>query len=745
MSNTNVGFLLTLTLVITRLYAVFNSIISDCDEVYNYWEPLNFLIRYFGKKTWEYQPEYSIRSWTYLLPYALLKYPVDWLQKSLEISGAFGNGGIPAYSYFYLVRLVLAIAFSFAECHLADALTLVSDELSNWFLVFEISSPGVFQASVSLLPSSFALLFGMLSTASIIKYFRYDLLSHKIENDFAESIEKEGTLSKKNAENDELSDSTIPDSASDSMESSNLGAKTDQTNADFMNLTTPQLFLCTLYKEALAGRDRYFALAIASSAIGGIIGWPFCLLLTVPFIFHVAISILARRSPLKPLSSINSKKWTLFIYFLAGIACVYMVTWTGLEIDSLFYNKRTIVPWNIVFYNVLHATKESGPNIFGVESSFYYFVNLLLNYHVIFLFALANLFTLSSKTFKMGFKEGFVTYRLPLLLWLTVFSFQPHKEERFMFPAYHMISISAAAFASKIFRMFIFYQRQGICYHVTRFAFFFIVVLCGVLRITCLIENYGAPLSAFKALSSYDAVIYNDLANSTTAENVCIGREWYHYPSSFFLKSNQRLRYVENGFRGMLPGDFIEPSNHSFGGIRNSTRINQKGFNNLNHYNPDFSQKGFDRCDYFIDINMPVNTDVGEISLFDERGSSIFPEWQTMRCEKMIDPDNSSGLAKLIHIPFEEIQMWKRFMQKLNEYSIVKRIKASKPYTRFFNYETYECLINSKFVQQIVNSNAFNYPVICSSLKYVRDFWQRLVDNCPGKVTYHKLCIARHV
>jgi len=35
--------------------------------VYNYWEPLHFLIKGYGFQTWEYAPEFAIRSWTYLL------------------------------------------------------------------------------------------------------------------------------------------------------------------------------------------------------------------------------------------------------------------------------------------------------------------------------------------------------------------------------------------------------------------------------------------------------------------------------------------------------------------------------------------------------------------------------------------------------------------------------------------------------------------------------------------------------
>jgi hypothetical protein len=34
--------------------------------VYNYWEPLHYLVRGKGFQTWEYSPEYRIRSWFYI-------------------------------------------------------------------------------------------------------------------------------------------------------------------------------------------------------------------------------------------------------------------------------------------------------------------------------------------------------------------------------------------------------------------------------------------------------------------------------------------------------------------------------------------------------------------------------------------------------------------------------------------------------------------------------------------------------
>mmetsp|Transcript_42946 Transcript_42946/g.103931 ORF Transcript_42946/g.103931 Transcript_42946/m.103931 type:complete len:583 (+) Transcript_42946:108-1856(+) len=42
--------------------------IMDCDEVYNYWEPLHFLLFGTGFQTWEYANEFALRTYAYLMP-----------------------------------------------------------------------------------------------------------------------------------------------------------------------------------------------------------------------------------------------------------------------------------------------------------------------------------------------------------------------------------------------------------------------------------------------------------------------------------------------------------------------------------------------------------------------------------------------------------------------------------------------------------------------------------------------------
>ena len=46
-------------------------------------------------------------------------------------------------------------------------------------------------------------------------------------------------------------------------------------------------------------------------------------------------------------------------------------------------------------------------------------------------------------------------------------------------------------------------------------------------------------------------------ANTSSIVKVCVGDEWYRYPSSFFLPGpSYRLQFVKSGFQGLLPAAF---------------------------------------------------------------------------------------------------------------------------------------------------------------------------------------------
>lgn len=126
-------------------------------------------------------------------------------------------------------------------------------------------------------------------------------------------------------------------------------------------------------------------------------------------------------------------------------------------IDSVAYGKWTIVPWNIVRYNIFGGS-ERGPNLYGTSPSHFYLLNLLLNFNILLALALASLPCLAITYYvdrkRLGFtKPGpnesspftILALRLtPVYLWFSILTAQAHKEERFMFPVYPLICFNAA-------------------------------------------------------------------------------------------------------------------------------------------------------------------------------------------------------------------------------------------------------------------------------------------------------------
>ena len=56
--------------LVANLIAAAYAPIQDCDETFNYWEPTHYLSHGYGLQTWEYSPDYAIRSWLYVALHA---------------------------------------------------------------------------------------------------------------------------------------------------------------------------------------------------------------------------------------------------------------------------------------------------------------------------------------------------------------------------------------------------------------------------------------------------------------------------------------------------------------------------------------------------------------------------------------------------------------------------------------------------------------------------------------------------
>ena len=98
-----------LVLMNVRLLSAITIHVDDCDETFNYWEPLHFLLFGSGLQTWEYSPTYALRSYPYLLP-------LYYLGSFLQYMGVGGNKMV----VYFVLKSCLALFSSFCEMYLIE-------------------------------------------------------------------------------------------------------------------------------------------------------------------------------------------------------------------------------------------------------------------------------------------------------------------------------------------------------------------------------------------------------------------------------------------------------------------------------------------------------------------------------------------------------------------------------------------------------------------------------------------------
>lgn len=254
-------------------------------------------------------------------------------------------------------------------------------------------------------------------------------------------------------------------------------------------------------------------------------------------------------------------------------------------IDSLFYRKLSFVPWRIVSYNIFSGSSR-GPDIFGTEPWHFYIRNLLLNFNAWFLLAMCSgpllclqVLTNSQSLFRGSFLRG-IGLITPFYLWLAIFSSQSHKEERFMYPVYPFLAFNAAIALHSILAYL--GKSDGVPGIIpARLKFYVMVcsvlfmVMVGMLRTVGTVSAYGAPLEIYRPLQTP--------SYANTSGNLCLGKEWYRFPSSYVLPQNVRAKFVKSAFDGLLPGYFNE-SKGTYG--LKPTWITPLGMNDQNIEDP---------------------------------------------------------------------------------------------------------------------------------------------------------------
>ncbi|CAD5212239.1 unnamed protein product [Bursaphelenchus okinawaensis] len=529
-------------LVSLRVGSAFWSIILDCDETYNYWEPLHLLLFGRGFQTWEYSPEYGIRSWAYIYLHYLLSVPFLGITFSKVM-------------LFTFIRISIALISMVSDLVLYHSICKrLGNSIGSYFVVLSMLSVAMFNASPAFLPSSFSM--------------------------------------------------------------------------------TMNTFAMAAYLQ------EYWFIAIFFTAFSALCGWPFAVVLGLPIVLEMVVI----RTRLLFLRFVG--------YALLSGAIIFVPMYL---VDSFYYGKPVIAPLNIVLYNVLSG---HGPDLYGVEPVSYYLKNLFLNWNVALLFALIALPTaLYVYVFKgndnvkaeltLRFWYRFIPFFfifLSVYLWITIFFLQPHKEERFLFPIFPLIAVLAAVGLDALNHI------HGRFVTLSNLLIFGFVVL-SISRGYALHRNYYASTETYKYLNDHFIVNQKviDLDKFNNPIQLCVGKEWYRFPSSFYLpeyvvgKGNRKkkvvMNYLRSSFKGILPKHFSD------GPLPEITSLIPTEMNDLNEEETGRYVK-VGQCDYVVDLFTGGYSDQDD---FNEKTSKNF---KVLYEKDFLLNDQSHPLFRAFAVPF---------------------------------------------------------------------------------------------
>ena len=253
-------------------------------------------------------------------------------------------------------------------------------------------------------------------------------------------------------------------------------------------------------------------------------------------------------------------------------------------IDYAFYRKLVLAILRIFVYNAT-SNVESGSQLYGTEPFSFYFVNGFLNFNVVWLLALVS----------------------PLVL-----LFLKNAHEDVARPFKPPWSLPALA---RLFQLFLL------------LAVVLVFALLSLSRILALTSYYSAPLHMYGH--------FNDPAVPFPPDqdvNICVGKEWYRFPSNFFLPSERfHLRFIPSGFKGQLPQPFSKP--HEL----------RPHFNDRNQEEPS-RYMALEECHYLLDLDLPDQAEPHYLADTDT--------WELVHQERFLDAGRSHPIFRAFALPF---------------------------------------------------------------------------------------------
>ncbi|XP_073458526.1 alpha-1,2-mannosyltransferase ALG9 isoform X1 [Aquarana catesbeiana] len=426
-----------------------------------------------------------------------------------------------------------------------------------------------------------------------------------------------------------------------------------------------------MYTTVIAMTGWYMekiSVAVLGVAAGAIWGWPFSAVLGFPIAFDLLFM---------------KQKWKSFINWCVVALIIFLVPLVA--IDSYYYGKLVIAPLNIVLYNVF---TPHGPDLYGTEPWPFYFINGFLNFNVVFILALLALpmtwlmeYLLQKINTVQNLGSPYWLTLAPMYIWILIFFTRPHKEERFLFPIYPLICLCGAVALAALQKCYHFlFQRYRLEHYTVSSNWLALgtVLLFGFLsfsRSIALFRGYHAPLDLYPEFHRIAKDPSIHAVPEGKSVNVCVGKEWYRFPSNFLLPDNWNLQFIESEFRGQLP--------KPYGKGRRATKIVPKDMNDQNleetsRYvqdcgfprgspapeclteptvkgedwvcwftteNPAAGKVDIGKCHYLVDLDTTRETTR-------EPRYSSKDEWVAIAYKPFLDTSRSSKLFRAFYVPF---------------------------------------------------------------------------------------------
>ena len=347
-------------------------------------------------------------------------------------------------------------------------------------------------------------------------------------------------------------------------------------------------------------------------------------------------------------------------------------------VNTFFYRKAEPVFWNIIKYNVF--SNSGGPNLYGTEPWTFYFKNLALNFNIWFVLALLSmpLFIIQkiASPSRQGFQSGLrsIVFLSPFYMWLGIFTLQPHKEERFMYPSYPFLALNAAMCLHIILSAFGNADPKTLAGKVPARLKLLIVVGAlmltvdiGFARIYGVYSAYSAPLSLYGPLG---AGVQGEHGLGGSGDFVCFGKEWYRFPTSYFLPRGMHPKFVRSEFRGLLPGEFSE-ARTGFG-FWGGTWLPTRGMNDRNE--EDLGKyTDLRNCAFLVDTQYPENLEKG-LALPPNEPDYVadVKSWEEVKCIPFLDAANTAFVARALWVPDWDV-IPEKYRRKWGRHCLLRR------------------------------------------------------------------------